>query len=235
MNKDRFEIGQTACTAHFGDAPEFLLIQPADDYDLAGLDRETEALAAETGDTFLLAAFKVGSWNRDLSPWKAPAVFGPENFGDGAEATLGFITEQLLPAVISRYSLPEQIPVILGGYSLAGFFSLWSAYQTDAFRAAAAVSPSVWFPGWIGYAGAHQPRAGSVYLSLGNKEPKTKNRVMSAVGDCIRRQQELLSETGIPNVLEWNEGNHFKDPDLRCARGFAWCIRAASRQLAIGS
>ena len=64
-----------------------------------------------------------------------------------------------------------------------------------------------------------------MYLSLGNKEPKTKNRVMATVGDCIRRQQELLTEAGIPNTLEWNEGNHFKDPDLRCARGFAWCIK----------
>ena len=34
------------------------------------------------------AAVKVESWNRDLSPWPAPAVFGNESFGDGAAALL---------------------------------------------------------------------------------------------------------------------------------------------------
>ena len=39
----------------------------------------------------------------------------------------------------------------IGGYSLAGLFSLWAAYQTDVFSGFAAASPSVWFPGFIEY------------------------------------------------------------------------------------
>ncbi|WP_382735999.1 hypothetical protein [Agathobaculum butyriciproducens] len=31
---------------------------------------------------------KVERWNDDLSPWCAPAVFGHEDFGDGAAALL---------------------------------------------------------------------------------------------------------------------------------------------------
>lgn len=40
----------------------------------------------------------------------------------------------------------------LGGYSLAGLFSLWAAYQTNLFAGIAAASPSVWFPGFLDYA-----------------------------------------------------------------------------------
>ena len=42
----------------------------------------------EVTDDFCLIAVKAGDWNADLSPWKAPAVFGSEDFGDGAGETL---------------------------------------------------------------------------------------------------------------------------------------------------
>jgi len=112
---------------------------------------------------------------------------------------------------------------VLGGYSLAALFALWAAYQTDSFSAVCAASPSVWFPGWIEYAAARQPKVQNIYLSLGDKEEKARNKVMATVGDCIRKQFELL-EPEI-STLEWNPGNHFKDADLRCAKGLAWCVK----------
>ena len=33
-----------------------------------------------------------------------------------------------------------------------------------------------------------------------------------------------LSDSGIRYTLEWNEGNHFRDSDMRMARGFAWLL-----------
>ena len=88
------------------------------------------------------------------------------------------------------------------------------------------LSPSVWFPGWIEYAEDNSVKAEKVYLSLGDKEEKTRNPVMKMVGDNIRRQIELLE--GDPHcldcVLEMNQGNHFKEPDLRTAKGFAWLL-----------
>ena len=69
------------------------------------------------------------------------------------------------------------------------------------------------------------PQADAVYLSLGKKEEKTKNKVMAAVGDCIRSQHDILDGQGIPNTLEWNEGNHFVHPEERTAKGFAWCMQ----------
>ena len=48
--------------------------------------------------------------------------------------------------------------------------------------------------------------------------------VMAAVGENIRRQYDKLKSQGISVVLEWNEGNHFTEPEIRTAKGFAWCI-----------
>ncbi|MBR0282132.1 MAG: esterase [Oscillibacter sp.] len=206
----------------FGE-PQFLLLQPVDEHDLDGLEREA-ALIAEMNIPFALAAFKIEDWNRELSPWDAPPAFGSQGFGRDAPRTLAFAERVLLPEVIERWKLPEHIPVILGGYSLAALFALWSAYQTDTFSAIAAASPSVWFPGWMEYAERHIPKTRCIYLSLGDREEKTKNRVMSTVGDRIRAQYELLGSQGIATALEWNEGNHFRDSDVRCAKGFAWCV-----------
>ena len=112
----------------------------------------------------------------------------------------------------------------IGGYSLAGLFSLWAAYTTDVFAGVAAASPSVWFPEFTGYMESNRIGCNSVYLSLGDKEEKTKNHVMRTVGDCIRSAYELLSKEGIDCILEWNSGNHFKDADIRTAKAFAWIL-----------
>ena len=224
MESNCFVLNGKQCTTYCDGEPKILLFQTVDEHDVAGLDHQVELIKTSLETPFLLAAIKIEDWNKELSPWSAPAVFGPEPFRAGAPETLRFITEELLSSVISKYSLSGLFPIILGGYSLAGLFSLWSSYQTDIFSAVAAVSPSVWFPGWVNYAETHLCRTDHVYLSLGDREEKTKNRVMAAVGKCIRNQQKLLSDQDIPNTLEWNSGNHFKDPEVRCAKGFIWCM-----------
>ena len=145
---------------------------------------------AEAGIVF--ANFGVENWNDELSPWSADAVFKNQPFSGKAENTLSFVTDIFIPELISRYSLPADIKIVIGGYSLAGLFSLWAAYRTDIFHAVAAVSPSVWFPGWIEFATEKHILADKVYLSLGNREEKTNNRIMARVGDNIRLQKELL-------------------------------------------
>ena len=137
------------------------------------------------------------------------------DFGDGAERTLAAILE-LCTDKSKRY--------YLGGYSLAGLFALWAAYQTEVFRGVAAASPSMWFPGFVGYMKEHTLRCGAVYLSLGDREEKARNPVMATVGDRIREAHQVLKERGIPCRLEWNEGNHFRDADVRTAKGFAYLL-----------
>ncbi len=219
-----------------------LLVQPADDHDLAVLDSEVAEIGRLHGAGFRLVAFKVDDWNADLSPWEAPPAFGNEPFGGKAEQTLDCIENELLPALLGENSGADapalDAPVILGGYSLAGLFALWAGTQSERFHGVAAASPSVWFPGWIEYAEKHWQSAQEgtgqsdslksgpqrIYLSLGDKEERTRNQQMARVGDCIRRQHEILTAAGIANTLVFEQGNHFKEPDLRTARAFAWVM-----------
>ena len=209
----RFEYGNRASSN--------VLIQMVDDHDLSGMENEVNAITEKAGDDFCLVALKVDDWNHDLTPWNAPAIFGDEAFGDGAEKTLSRVLAELNDPGKHYY---------LGGYSLAGLFALWAAFQTDRFDGIAAASPSVWFPGFVDYMRDHSIQTRSVYLSLGDREEKTRNPVMAAVGDCIRTGYEILLEKGTVCTLEWNQGNHFRDAELRTAAAFAWVMKAAGRQ-----
>ena len=198
-----------------------VLIQPVDEHDLAFIENEAEYIRQRAGTDFTLLALRVGDWNRDLSPWPAPAVFGKDDFGGGAQATL----EQIL--LIAKEPKKKYY---IGGYSLAGLFALWAAYRTDIFTGVAAASPSVWFPGFTDYMKAGRIGTGSVYLSLGDREEKTRNPVMASVGRNIREAHALLCAQGVDCVLEWNEGNHFKDVDIRTARAFLWTLNNTKEQ-----
>ena len=107
---------------------------------------------------------------------------------------------------------------------MAGLFSLWAAYRTDLFRGVAAASPSIWFPGFYEFMSENRILCGSVYLSLGDKEERTRNPVMATVGDRIRAAYALLQKQDVKCILEWNKGNHFKDADLRTAKAFTWLM-----------
>ena len=183
----QIEIAERQVWAHqTTERPEWVIIQPVDEHDQQGLDEEVAWLSSHSSATFTLVAFRISDWNMELSPWRAPAVFDREDFGEGASKTLCYVLDELVPKFKgNRYCL--------GGYSLAGLFALWSSCQTDKFDGIVAASPSVWFPKWIEYATDNKPLTESIYLSLGDKEEKTKNSVMAQVGNIIRRQNELLT------------------------------------------
>ena len=222
--KENFVIDNKSCTGYITDTAKYLLIQPVDEHDIEVLDNEVAEILKNTDKQFSLIAFKIEDWNSELSPWEAPPAFGKKSFGSGATDTLEFIESRLIPTVKEKYNLDNDIKFILGGYSLAGLFSLWSAYKSDTFSGIAAASPSVWFNGWEEFMNNNTPLINIIYLSLGDTEEKTKNKVMSAVGDNIRKQEELLKKDNINTILEWNKGGHFSNSDLRVAKAFAWCI-----------
>ena len=212
---------------HFGnEESRTVLIQMVYEHDLRVLDNEVKLIEELSGvSDFHLIAVKVDAWNDDLSPWEAPAVFGDEGFGGQAEKTFCYVSSEVIEPLKSRFG--DALRLIIGGYSLAGLFALWSVYQTDSFSGCAAASPSVWFPGFTEYVAGGDILTDRVYLSLGKKEEKTRNPVMSQVGDAVRYIYDRL-KADVDVTLEWNEGNHFKEPDLRMAKGFAWCLRAGA-------
>ena len=218
------KFGDRPCRIYGADCAEYLLLQMTDEHELQHMDNEISAIAQGSAHSFLFAAVPVKNWNDELSPWKSPAVWGKESFGGNAAGTLRFLTEQAIPTLKKQFALPENVRIILGGYSLAGLFALWASTQTDLFYGVAAASPSVWFPGWMEFEQQHSIQAQRVYLSLGDKEEHTKNAVMAVVGDNIRTLHSRLAERGKNCTLEWNNGGHFKDADLRTARAFRWVM-----------
>ena len=179
-----------------------ILIQAIGNHELNIIESEVQAINDFSVDYHLLAV-KVEDWNEELSPWEADATL---------VEIIGLCTDK------SR-------DYYIGGYSLAGLFALWSAYQTDVFQGVAAVSPSIWFTGFLDYMKANTIKTGNVYLSLGDKEAKTRNQLMSKVSDRIEEAYELLKNNQVNTVLEWNKGNHFAQPEVRMAKGFAWNLK----------
>lgn len=180
-----------------------------------------EEVKTLTDKDFSLAVFDVTDWNAQFSPWTAPAVFGKDSFSGKGNDTLRFLEDDFLPEVKSKFPESE---VFLTGYSLAGLFSLWALYESEKFNGAVCCSSSLWFDKWDEYASLHRIKSPStIYMSLGDREEKTKNKVMAKVGDRTRIQTEILKED--PNVeklyFEWNEGGHFVEPLKRVAKGIA--------------
>ena len=223
MTAKQVQIGDGPCRIYGEAHAEYLLLQMTGEHELQSIDHEVAAIA-QNGRNFLFAAVPVESWNDALSPWKSPTVWGKQGFSGKAGDTLLFLTEQVIPTLEQRFHLPENVKIILGGYSLAGLFALWASTQTDLFYGVAAASPSVWFPGWMEFEQRHPMQTQHIYLSLGDKEERTKNTVMAAVGDNIRTLHSQLTARGVDCTLKWNSGGHFKDADLRTAKAFRWVM-----------
>ena len=227
MKKTAFSLASKQITLYEQPDPNVIFLQPVDDHDEEALDNQAAYMEQHTDRPFALCAVKINRWGHELSPWKAPAVFGKEDFGDGAGDTLRFLADTLIPELKAAYQLGEDVKKVLGGYSLAGLFALWCGYQTDLFSGIAAASPSVWFPGWVDYAKSHLFYPLKAYLSLGDKEAKTRNPVMATVADCMEKQVEIFKSAGTDAVLEWNQGNHFKESDIRTAKAFLHFLKTS--------
>lgn len=219
-------IGNVQCRVYATVSPEYLLIQPSARHEdkNGGIDREMQAIANGSDHGFAIAAFNCADWAQSLMPWPDAAVSRETQVGLHAHATLDYVEHALLPWLRSHYG---NLPCIIGGYSLGGLFALWAACESNAFHAVAAASPSLWIKDWIGYAMSHQPMAAKVYLSLGDREEHCRNQRMRLIGDCVRRQHDILkAQIGDSHTtLEWNPGGHFGNEAERTARAFAWCMQ----------
>ena len=229
MKKLNLRIENKECILYIkeNEKIDYVLIQPVDENDIKVLDNEVKYISENTNKNFSLAAFKINDWNSELTPWEMPLLRGKGNFGNVADKTLKFIKEKLIPSLAEFINIQDKnVKYILGGYSLAGLFSLWSGYKVDIFAGTAGVSPSVWYKNWIDFVKDSKPLVNNIYLSLGDLEEKTKHQILSKIGDNIREYIEILKNSeNVENcILDWNEGNHFEDSDIRMGKGFVWLL-----------
>lgn len=225
--KQTIEIGGRKCLLYTDEHPQALLIQTLGQQEHESIEREVEQISHQSDKPFVMAAFYINDWEAELTPWHDPAVSKCQAVGEHAFDTLDYITGSLIPYLKAQYG---DLPVILGGYSLGGLFARWAVSKAEEIDAVAAVSPSLWICAWRGFSDAHDVYAKYVYLSLGDREEFSKNKVIAQVGDNIRWEHEHLKRMlgSDHTTLEWNSGNHFMNAAERTAKGFAWCISKTS-------
>lgn len=185
-----------------------------------------EELRKLTTADISLAAVRITKWNRDMSPWEAAPVFKNDDpFTGGADAYLDKLTGEILPAVVNELG-SKPAYTALAGYSLAGLFAVYAMYRTSAFSRIVSASGSMWFPGFVEFAKSHElaSRPEKLYLSLGDKESKTRNKIMEPVERNTAELHECYRSLGIDTVFELNPGNHFQNPADRLAKGIAWVL-----------
>lgn len=176
------------------------------------IETEIALLKKKTNHTnWCILLIPVHDWEHEMSPWETDK--------------LGEILNNIIPEYEKAYPCAGR-KYAIAGYSLAGLFSLWASYQTILFSGVVACSPSVWYPDWIDYASEHDTYAAKVYLSLGKKEHKTRNRLMASVLENINIQYDLLNKKNVETILEMNDGNHFYNVTERMVKGISWIMEA---------
>ena len=165
-------------------------------------------------------------WNQELSPWAVETVVSKnDRFTGGAPELLPIFTDEIVPQVENLLDTPPAWRC-LAGYSLAGLFAVWTAFQTDHFTRILSASGSMWYPGWLEYAREHELAVSlqGAYLSVGEQESTSRNAVLQTVGERTRAMADLMASRGIPSKFELNPGNHFKNPPLRVIKGLKWLL-----------
>ncbi len=216
------EIGSRTCHIIINGA-DLPTIYWGDMKNSSGTIEKVLALCGDVNCNYII--YEVEDWNADFSPWEFK-LNKKMSFSGGGRKTLDWLMNDCVPCCEKEYCLMGKR--ILCGYSLAGLFSLWAFYESQAFSGVISCSGSLWFGDWISYAESHNaPQDSSVYLSLGDREEKARDRIMATVGDCTRRQYELVcSDKNLSrHILEWNDGGHFNEPEKRIAKGIRWCVK----------
>ena len=183
-----------------------------------GAPEEAQAVAAAVHTPCALLCVCGCRWERDFTPWPAPALPGGEAFTGGAAAYLAFFTQTLLP--LGEGMLPAPCTQrALAGYSLAGLFAAWALYETPFFARTACVSASLWYDGFAAWAQARADAAPGtpLYVSLGDREQNTRSPRMAAVQSATQQLCAHWRQTH-PLTYETNPGGHFFEPERRLAK-----------------
>ena len=164
------------------------------------------------------------NWDHDLSPWHCPPVYKDDPpFTGGADEYLDLLLSEILPKA-KEFVNPSLI--CIAGYSLAGLFALYALYRCDVFDCAASISGSLWFPKFREYVAKNSMKKlpDKIYLSLGDREANTKNPLLKTVQENTEFIAEHYKKLNINVSFELNRGGHFKDAEIRSAKGITAII-----------
>lgn len=181
---------------------------------------------------FSLMSISGISWDEDLSPWfHAPCVTQDDHFTGQAGAFLAWIERSALPWVFQNMNA-QPLWTGIAGYSMGGLFAVYAGIKSTCFSRIICVSGSLWYPDFEAWAlkTPFLKKPVCIYLSLGDKEPKTSNPLLQHTGDVMQHLADFWKEEGIETLFEWNSGNHFQDPSGRMAKGIKWALLQGADQ-----
>lgn len=190
---------------------------------------------------FILVEIGGVDWNADMSPWPVEKLFAGDIPCSGKAAQwLQVLISKIIPEVESslavvQQSAADQNPAkskrFIAGYSLAGLFALWAAYNTDIFDGIISGSGSFWFPGFIEYVRKTEMKRTpcSIYLSLGDRESHVKNETLNKVAENTLWLYNNYREKGYNAFFEFNTGNHYMQTQRRMAKGIRWSLSASQQ------
>ena len=172
-------------------------------------------------DDFNLLCIGNLKWDHDMTPWYcSPLSENDTPCTGGADEYLDLLLNEIIPTA-REHIKGEPVHLGIAGYSLAGLFAFYSMYKTDMFDRVASMSGSLWFPDFKEYCLTHEikRKPDKMYLSLGDKEAKSKNKMLMTVQENTEALATYYKELGIDVTWELNPGNHFKDAAIRSAKG----------------
>ena len=176
---------------------------------------------------FHLVSISKLRWDEEMSPWMhTPVVTKNDHFTGEADRYMRCLTEQIIP--YAEQMIQETVKFrVIAGYSMSGLFALYAPYITDCFSALVSASGSVWYPEFVSFAqkNCFLRKPDTIYLSLGDLESRTRNTYLSQTENCMKNLLSLYQRQEIPSVFELNHGNHYKDADIRLAKGIAWTLQ----------
>lgn len=162
-------------------------------------------------------------WNNDLTPWPAKGIFKKEkNFGGKASAFLKDLTEEYLDNIESSIGVASAERALVG-ISLSGLFAIWAGTQTDKFNGIASISGSLWYDDFTSRFASMSvnPSVQKFFISLGQKEKKSKEPRMSTVEDATNEIVRILKEKGVPVDYVLDPGTHFSPIVPRLQEAFS--------------
>ncbi|MDO4998162.1 MAG: alpha/beta hydrolase-fold protein [Neisseria sp.] len=217
-------------TCHFfasaaADAP--LFVTCLDKHDIAPTVELLSAHFDASKNAFNLLILEEENWESAFTPWQAAAVFKKApDFAGKADEYFALLTEEILPQMQQEYGLNPAHHAWLG-YSLAGLFGVYTAYQYDFWHKIAAVSASLWFDNFLEFAQNHAvcSRVQRAYFSVGEQEKNSKNPRLAKIEDNLLAVCTLWQQQGIAVQFERNAGGHFQDVPQRLLKAINYLLQ----------
>ena len=179
------------------------------------VDDELLELLSSLNKSLNIITFKDLDWYKDFSPYPSGKFLGQ------GDKTLDLVKEYLYQHSIKDY--------FVVGYSLGGLLALYSLTKLDGIIGCGSVSGSLWYEFFDEFICNKNIKNKNIYISLGDKEAKTSNRLLKTV---LYKTSIIVEELSKNNrvCFKINKGGHFDQANERIMWAIDYLINRSLKQ-----